>query len=225
MKRSLEIIENEQMLIERLLLDSPVVSYINLANVHSIGYQNWCFDNFCFYVDSSRLADFLGIENVSVDFSSAAAVIIENFRSIGFIGGTSDEVELFGDKLNLLYPNKSFKLFSGYFEIESIRSWSDIFEDCEIVFVSMGYGLQEEVARLIRDDLGKPVICCGAFISQEAKMRDKNYYPAFVAKLNLRWLYRLLLEVNARRRFYKVLKNYLKMRFYGKKSFSFRCSI
>lgn len=141
------------------------------------------------------------VRRVSMDNSSLLNPLFEisNSRSlkICLVGGSTEEVELARNNISHKYPEIIFPLVScGYFrdhiEMKDIQQ-RIIDSKPDIVLVSMGCVKQElfliDLKKLGFTGLG---ITCGAFIKQTSK--KLKYYPNYINRSNMRWLYRILME-------------------------------
>ena len=126
-------------------------------------------------------------------------------KSIYIVAGKQDEVNravsIFGEH----YPKLNFAGFrNGYFageheidaEIEKIRRVNPDFVIC-----GMGIVRQERFLERLKnagyDGIG---FTCGGFISQTARNKI-TYYPKFFDLLNLRFVYRMIMEKHTRKRY------------------------
>lgn len=126
-------------------------------------------------------------------------------KSIYIVAGKQDEVErsvaIFGEH----YPKLNFVGFrNGYFadeheidaEIEKIMCVNPDFVIC-----GMGIVRQEKfLERLKSAGYGGIAFTCGGFISQTAKNKI-TYYPKIFDALNLRFVYRMVMEKHTRKRY------------------------
>ena len=160
-----------------------------------------------FYLDGSLMVwcfRLLGhhITRQSFDMSSLAASVLsdanERQLKVAFIGGEEGVAERAVSVLQKQFPNLSgSKTCSGFFkdpehratQIERILAFKP-----DIIVAGMGAGAQEEM--LI--DLGSQGFdgqgyTCGGFLHQTA-MGKLDYYPAWINRYGLRWLYRCIRE-------------------------------
>jgi N-acetylglucosaminyldiphosphoundecaprenol N-acetyl-beta-D-mannosaminyltransferase len=134
----------------------------------------------------------------SFDMTSLAPEVfnycLEEGKSIYFIGSDAASIKAFGEVLLTGFPNLSVVgLSNGYFSSTeerraTINKINELNPDCLVV--GMGTPLQEkflvEVKEMGWQGIG---FTCGGFIHQTAKGLD--YYPKWMDKLHLRWLYRI----------------------------------
>ena len=181
--------------------DSIALSYLNLANIDSITEDNDLF----YLVDSQSVAKKLSVEVLNPDMSGILEPLFFNYDRILLIGGTSEEVVVVKNKLSKKYE-ATIEAMDGYRELDL-----DIIQEFapELIIVSTGYGKQEAMTKILQSRLQSThILCCGAFISQEAKS-DADFYPPWIISWKVRWLYRLFHERLARKRFLKILKRYI----------------
>jgi N-acetylglucosaminyldiphosphoundecaprenol N-acetyl-beta-D-mannosaminyltransferase len=140
---------------------------------------------------------------ISVDMTSLVPKIfnyaIENNKSVYFLGAKQHEVKQFVNIIRAYFP----KLFisgyrNGYFD--SVQRRLEFFNEIvqlkpDIIFIGTGTPLQDRMS-LELQSLGYTgsVYTCGGFIHQTRT--NINYFPAFINKFNLRFLYRFFNEKN-----------------------------
>lgn len=139
-------------------------------------------------------------ERTSFDFTSIADSVFTDVlladKTLYIVGSTPEFANKFADYIVLKYP--SIKLIghsAGYFENAADRDAvlgriSAIQPD--VVIVGMGAHLQEQfVCDLMDAGWSGKAFTCGGFIEQTARSGRHDYYPRYMDKLNLRWLYRI----------------------------------
>jgi len=185
-----------------------------------------------FYADGILLVwmlRLLGVkrcERVSFDMTSLAPAVLgraqEENLSVYIIGTTPELIGRACQNIMERFPGLNLAgRRHGYFSrederrelIESIKSLAP-----GIVIAGMGTPLQEAFLRDLRAaGWGGAGFTCGGFLHQTAKRVD--YYPGWMDRLNLRWLYRIYDEPRVAFRYlfmYPVflilcLRDYLKM--------------
>jgi len=217
----IKVIRDESSLHDILNTDDFKVSYVNLNNYLDL-IETPNYQDFNFTVDSSRIASFLACDALMPDFSGYMCQLIETSKKLLFIGGSKEEASLFEIAIKKRFPEKFIKVYDGYNSFDYYREVHGEFSP-DTVVCSMGFPLQENLILYLSEYSSAPCkyLACGAFISQTA--RNAVGYPPLIIRLNLRWLYRLINEKNARKRAIKILYNYLRL--YGKKGSCFRHSI
>lgn len=146
---------------------------------------------------------------LSFDFTSVATEVFSRGAESGapfyFVGSTEEQIQIFSERIREIYPAISIAgSRNGYFsseeEVDSV--YSRIIESgAAIVIVGMGAGKQETFGLgLLRRGFRGLVYTCGGFFHQTS-MRGAVYYPAWVDRFNLRWLYRIWDEPKLFRRY------------------------
>ena len=203
-------------MIDEMLLEPTLVTFINLHSFYLIEKEIETTEKFNFmFIDGILLKWFLEksnnikLERISFDMTSIARDLFDfacrEKKTIYFIGGTEDEIEIAVRNIKTKYQDLKIAGFStGYFKnkIEENRSIFEIISKSpQIIIVGMGTPKQEHFLIALQNagwqGLG---FTCGAFIKQTAKNLD--YYPKFFDKFHIRWLYRLLDEPKLFRRYF-----------------------
>lgn len=165
------------------------------------------FDNFNIYPDGIVLVLFLRLfhlykcERQSFDMTSLARVVLESAEQQGksvYLIGTEDRyINEAVNNISHMYSNLNICGFrNGFFYDQNDRS--DALDDIygmspDIVVVGMGTPAQEQfLYDLWRIGWRGIGFTCGGFFHQSAK--TLNYYPLWMDKLHLRWLYRIFDE-------------------------------
>lgn len=152
----------------------------------------------------------LGIrrERRSFDMTSMGADVLSdaeaNGKTIVFVGGADGIAARAASVLKTSYPNlKVSGTFPGYYSTPAERTGciSAIVGTCpDIVIVGMGTIWQEHMLVDLRDaGFQGQGYTCGGFLHQTAAGRT-HYYPAWVDRTGLRWLYRCIREPKVIRR-------------------------
>jgi exopolysaccharide biosynthesis WecB/TagA/CpsF family protein len=146
----------------------------------------------------------------SFDMTSLAPIVFERCARLGLkifvLGGAEGHAQKFMSIIREEYPKIDFVGYqNGYFSnkecvIEKINS-----SGADMVLVGLGGKRQEKFSNELAENFNGMVFTCGAFISQTTE--NKYYYPAFIDKFQLRWLYRFIKEKGI---FTRVLKTYPK---------------
>ena len=156
------------------------------------------------------------IGRYSFDFSSIADDSFSYFQeqelNVAFVGATEIEVSKAVANISSLYPElKVCYTRSGYFdeEIDMNTCIKDVISSqAQVLIVGMGSPYQEEFALAVKSALKlgdhlRTIITCGGFLTQTSIRKD--YYPIWVKKTGLRWLYRFLTQKHVRK---KVVTQY-----------------
>lgn len=202
--------ETAAALIQRITQPRPgnLVTYVNLYSyrmlrsmprigaefdvIHLDGFlMTWFFRLFGFR-----------IPRVSFDMTSMAAEVFAAAEQEGarvyLLGGEAGVAAKAGDILRDRFPQLNILATrNGFFHDAAerrqvARQIVDLAPD--IVIVGMGGGKQEEMLLDLKDSgyAGRGYTC-GGFLHQTA-MGKVDYYPAWINRLGLRWLYRCLRE-------------------------------
>lgn len=152
---------------------------------------------------------------ISFDMTSLAPVVFERAsngtENVFFVGGLPGVVDAAENEIKKSYPRlKVCGLKHGYFDDNHDRQQcinDIILANPDVVVVGLGTPLQEKFLIDLRDAGWKGTgYTCGGFFHQTAS-KGVNYYPGWIDKLNLRWLYRMVDEPKLIRRY---LLNYPK---------------
>ena len=157
------------------------------------------------------LLKFFGVKTkrLSFDMTSLAPLVFNSCandnQKIYFIGSSKGYITEFTKKIKQDFPNMNIIGYrNGYFKNSDERNLEIkkiVEKNPDIVVVGMGTPIQEEFLLSLKtygwDGVG---YSCGGFIHQTAK--DINYYPNFLNKYNLRWLYRIYDEPKLFKRYF-----------------------
>lgn len=129
-------------------------------------------------------------------------------KSIYIVASTSEAVEKAVDIIRECYQGINICGFrNGYFsdELEERKTINDIVEmNPDFLIVGMGAIKQEEFLVRVKNAGYHGIgFTCGGFIHQLA-MNEINYYPKWIDKYNLRFLYRMYKEPHTRKRYLKA---------------------
>ena len=203
---SMEVVLNKKCRIYTFL--NPV-SYLE-----AIGHENlFCsfdgiFADGSLLVKGIKIAYSKKITRRSSDMTSIAPLLFEhaenNNKTVAIIASHQEEVEKAVENIQKRYPSLKISFFrNGYFnsdqELETeVRHILDISPD--FLIIGMGIVLQEKVLKSIRDAGFKGIgFTCGGFMHQLGN--TEMYYPRWIDKLNIRFLYRMYKEPHTRKRY------------------------
>ncbi len=154
------------------------------------------------------------IKRRSFDMTSVAPTLfnysIENNKSIYVVGSMEDEIQVTIGILKNNYPKLEIIGYrSGYFDGQKDKEEEYdkiISANPDFLIVGMGILHQERFLVEIKDRGYKGIgFTCGGFISQTAKGDNKiDYYPQWVDKYNVRFIYRMYKEKHTRKRYLKA---------------------
>ncbi|XQU07710.1 WecB/TagA/CpsF family glycosyltransferase [Halomonas sp. LY9] len=204
---------------EFLLKEGMDYSFINPFSLGVVAQElseQEC-DRIHFYADGIavvlyvRLFKQKKIIRTSFDDTSIAPVVFKhaqaNALTVSLIGGTEENIHQAAQLLQQKYPSLTLVYTrSGYFVDDEERTQSlQRAASCDIVVVGMGAGKQERLLLDLRKIGWQGTgFTCGGYLDQFVHAKGQDYYPAWVDKLNLRWLYRMAKEPR------RLLKRYLK---------------
>ena len=145
----------------------------------------------------------------SFDMTSMAPELLqyaeENGKTIYIVASQQKQVEKAVNIFNENYPNLKFVGYrNGYFSSEKeqddeVRHIVDI--NPNFLIVGMGVLMQEKFLLKVKNAGYNGIgFTCGGFIHQIAK-NEINYYPAWVDRMNLRFIYRMYKEPHTRKRY------------------------
>lgn len=145
----------------------------------------------------------------SFDMTSLAPLMLEyaekNSKTLYIVASRQEQVERAVEIFRERYPRLRFAGYrNGYFssEKEMDEEAKHIAEvNPDFVIVGMGILMQERFLLKVKNAGFKGVgFTCGGFIHQTAK-NEIDYYPAWVDKMNVRFLYRMYKEKHTRKRY------------------------
>ncbi|EPJ5820627.1 WecB/TagA/CpsF family glycosyltransferase [Pluralibacter gergoviae] len=196
-------------------LDKKIVTFLNCysylffrkkANI----YKD--FDSiYCDGIILQKLVRTIGVntQRVSFDMTSLAPVLFDfaekgNY-TIAIVGSEESNLDAAINNIQKRYPKLNFiEKRSGFFANEVERESYIKKLTClkpDIVIVGMGTPLQDFFLTDLKKEGWEGLgYTCGGFIHQTAS-KGVKYYPKFIDKYNLRWLYRIYDEP-------KLLKRY-----------------
>lgn len=195
-----------------IVSDGPVPKtccYLNPFTLNLINDKKFDFNKIDVFVLDGNLITKIFNRNfnansisLNIDFSGCASAffqfIANHDKKIAFIGGSEEEIIIFTETIQNLYPKlQIIYKRNGYFEFEKINFIVNELENCkpDIVLVSMGSPRQENFCVTAQQFMNKncKFVTSGAFITQASK-GGKDYYPSYVRRFNIRWLFRMVKE-------------------------------
>lgn len=188
---------------------NPYSLYIAVKNDVSV-YKS--FDYICF--DGFLLPHILKVvtgrntPRLSFDMTSLAPIVFNYLskekKDVFFIGSTQDHIDKFVGVFKKEYPDVNIAGYrNGFFSKEEKKEFTKEISKIkpDFVIVGMGTPCQDIMIAILKSALPETSFySCGGFFHQSA--HGMKYYPEWVDKLNLRWLYRIYTEP-------KLLKRYL----------------
>lgn len=127
-------------------------------------------------------------------------------KSICVVGSSQQQMELAVKKFSSWYPNVVWKncrngYFSGEQEMEDYAAVISE-EQPDYLICGMGSVIQERFLLMCKEAGFSGVgFSCGGFIRQIAENPKDTYYPAWINRMNLRFLYRMYKEPHTRKRY------------------------
>lgn len=159
------------------------------------------------------------IERASFDFSSLAgkvfSIIEREGLSVAIIGGKNEDSKIFTKILDRRYNLDIRLALNGYIDESEYEKTICVIKEskADVALVGMGGTKQDEFAARLAAEIPKiSIFTCGAFISQTAA-GSGDYYPTLFKVLDIRWLYRFLIEPRTIKRVVKYYPWYT-YRFY-----------
>jgi len=194
------------MILNRLgmsLSSNNLISFLNPYSYLIIRKElNVLQSEMLFYIDGEWLCKFFNYftniapTRVSFDMTSLAKKVFINEMKKGqsfyFIGSKPEEITKAVKNIKDIYPNlKIIGFRDGYISGQETKVMLEIKSlNPNIVVVGLGTPLQEKFLINLRQSGWNGIgYTCGGFFHQTAK--SINYYPVWMNKLNLRWVYRI----------------------------------
>lgn len=206
------------------IYDNYLFSYINPENIYL--YESSLDLNIIKYRVDGMFTIFLlnlifplnedARKRQSFDFTSVADLMFKKCSSdrkrIAVIGGTENDVVTFCNMIQKKYPKLNICCYMDGYQSDTnmIKTIND--NNPDVLLLGLGTIKQEKFGHSIIKNkiMNGPVFTCGAFISQTAnsKRSTLEYYPHFIQKFNLRFVYRFFYEKKTRSR-YKFYPRFL----------------
>lgn len=195
--------------------EKTITGYLNLYNYSLLRMEEDILKNIDRYtLDGIALVSVLSIlghpfKRNSPDFGSYFQELFKECeiqqKSIFFVGGSIEEIKLFLETIREEFPKLIISGYHhGYFNYRENQSICDEIrkENPSIAIIGLGTPKQESFAILLKDlGYSGSIYTCGAFISQTA-LAGRNFYPKYINKFNLRWLYRIFKEKKHLKRYF-----------------------
>lgn len=134
---------------------------------------------------------------ISFDMTSLAKIVFDNIgqHRVYFIGSKQADMDSFINIISSSYPKMKI---CGYHHGYIKGQYDDIIiqilkSEPSVVIIGMGAPMQDEFAVLLNErGFRGTIYTCGGFFHQTTN--NLNYYPNFINKFNLRWIYRMFKE-------------------------------
>ena len=189
------------------------VSYLTALDKKELFSQlNGIFADGGLLVKAIKLVYGKQVTRRSFDMTSMAPELFsyaeEHGKTIYIVASKQEQVEKAVEIFRERYPKVKFAGYrNGYFasEKEMDVEAKHIAElNSDFLIVGMGALMQEKFLLKVRDAGYQGVgFTCGGFIHQTSK-NEIDYYPAWVDKTNLRFVYRMWKEPHTRKRYLKA---------------------
>lgn len=186
------------------------VSYLTaLDNKGVFGKFDGIFADGSLLVAAIRMLYGKKVERRSFDMTSLASELLsyaeEHGKTIYIVASKQEQVEQAVQIFKERYPNLLLAGYrNGYFssEEEQDKEAETITElNPDYLIVGMGALMQERFLLKVKEAGFKGVgFTCGGFIHQSAK-NEIDYYPAWIDRMNLRFVYRMYKEKHTRKRY------------------------
>lgn len=188
------------------------VSYLHLRNSALLNEFSGIFCDGGILAKSINFFYRKDIKRFSFDMTSLAPIVfnhaMENHSKVFIIGSEEPTIIKAKEIIENLYPGICIaKYRHGFFkskqELEEVAH-SIVDEKIDIVIAGMGCGLQEEFLIQAKSlGFNGLAFTCGGFFHQ-LSMSGKDYYPKWIDKFNLRFIYRIIKEKHTRTRYLKA---------------------
>lgn len=220
-KESLEakIIQQQREDDKMYFLDAAIYTFLNpVSYVDALCNKDLFLQFDGIFADGSLLCKAIRIlygvkvERRSFDMTSLAPQLFEyaikNDKSIYIVASKQEQVESAVERFKVLYPNLNVIGYrNGYFNNEEEQDEEAnkiVALQPDFLIVGMGIIMQEKFLLKVKNAGYKGVgFTCGGFIHQTAS-NQIDYYPQWVDKMNLRFLYRFIKEKHTRKRYLKA---------------------
>lgn len=187
--------------------ESCIVSFINPHAFH-LRLQDQAYANTLWHFDvvlpdgigvskASEWINQVKVQRQSFDETSLFHPVLNQIdmmeKSVCLIGSKPEIADRAGAKMCGTYKNISYLgSIDGYHSFDEIVDWVMKLSP-DVVIIGMGAPLQESLLLRLKQGGFKGVgFTCGGFFDQF--LLETRYYPAWIDKLELRWLYRLAKE-------------------------------
>ena len=167
------------------------------------------------YIDGQLMVKILGLcgfknlKRISFDATSLAPIVFKQCslekKSVFIIGAKDEQIPLSVKSLKKQYPELNIVGFnSGYFK--SVDHRKEVIKNIKqlspsVVVVGMGAIYQEQFLNDLKSSGWKGAgYTCGGFLHQI--ICGVNYYPNWVDKYNIRWIYRIYDEPKLFKRYF-----------------------
>lgn len=201
------------------LTPGRTLSFVNMASLYQVlALPDDQRRDVEFYCDGFLLIGLLRLfsafrlprlPRVSFDFTSIAPAVFSQCQQAGLglyiVGAREAELTAFLAKITTHYPGLTLVgARSGHLPRTAWAATCQAIaaSPARVLLVGMGGGLQEQfIAQARAAGFTGTALTCGGFITQTAASAALHYYPAWINRLHLRFLYRMLREPHTVRRY------------------------
>ena len=186
------------------------VSYLTaLDNKELFGKFDGIFADGSLLVAAINMLYGKSVTRRSFDMTSLAPELLEyaeeHNKTIYIVASKQEEVERAVEIFQERYPNLQFAGYrNGYFtsDEEQHKEAAYITQlNPDFLIVGMGALMQERFLLKVKESGYKGIgFTCGGFIHQTSK-NEIDYYPAWIDRMNLRFIYRMYKEKHTRKRY------------------------
>ena len=147
---------------------------------------------------AARACGFTTVQRESFDYTSLAGDVFqwaaENGQRLGLVGGKPGVSIKAAKELKVKYPGLEIAAcYTGYGQDPDEAQQFFIQHQVELVICGMGAPLQERfLLQLVKGGWHGAGFTCGGFLDQVNK--GDAYYPVWIDRFNIRFLYRLFKE-------------------------------
>jgi len=177
-----------------------------------------------------KVSGYWSLKRYSFDYTSLGKQVLEELNSsknsLAIIGTTSSKLIESLNNIKSLYPNLNI-VYSRHGYFEGKKQMDETIGDLikinpKFVIAGMGTPLQEQfLVELKKQDWKGTGFTCGGFLHQSAK--SVQYYPSWINKLSMRWIYRIYDEPKLFKRYFLLypfaflilIKDILKSKFWN----------
>jgi exopolysaccharide biosynthesis WecB/TagA/CpsF family protein len=136
-------------------------------------------------------------ERRSFDMTSLAPILFKacesNGKSVYFLGSKQEEVKISVQNIQVEFPKLHIAGWNdGYINDQDVTRIGELLTENKVDYLIIGMGTPLQEKRAIQfKELGfqGTVYTCGGFLHQS--IDNLIYYPEWINKLNLRWIFRI----------------------------------
>lgn len=147
-----------------------------------------------------RILGFKKVFRVSFDDTSLAPYVFQHCvnskLTLGLVGSAPGIAVKAAEHIKLKYPDIEIKFIQdGFYNKNDEYQVIEKAIKCDVIICSMGTPRQENFLTLLRRHNWQGTgYTCGGYLDQLVFSNGTDYYPKYIDKFNLRWLYRIWKE-------------------------------